>query len=124
MAGNPFDFSDITQGRPTGFGPGPITAGHPPVRWLVAGIVVAAVAVVTAAVFGRSVPVAFAAWALAGPVAIGLLAVFAVRDTRERSRPLYTSPSWTPTLYWSVIVVAAVGIALSAWRIADWAGRL
>lgn len=98
--------------------------GRPPVLWLVLGLVAAALGAVAAAVLGASSTIAFGAWAASGPLAIGLLAVFALGDTRQRARPVYNSPAWAPVLYWSVIAVAALGIGLSAWRIAEWAGQL
>ena len=98
--------------------------GQPPVVWLALGLVAAGLGAAAAAVLGASSTIAFASWAASGPLAIGLLAVFALRDTRQRARPVYNSPGWVPVLYWLVIAVAALGIGLSAWRIAEWAGQL
>ena len=44
-------------------------------------------------------------------------------DTRRRSESIYSAPRWATTLYWAVLVVCLVGIALAAWQIALWAGR-
>ena len=39
--------------------------------------------------------------------------------------PLYDDRgSLVPSLYWPAIVIAGAGLAISAWYIADWAGRL
>lgn len=82
------------------------------------------VAAVAAGVAGAAVPVALVSWVLAGPLAIGLLAVFVTRDARAQTRPVYVRPDWIGALYGVTIVIAAAGILLSAWRIADWVGRL
>ena len=100
------------------------TVGKPPLGWLVAALVVGLVGAVLA-FFGDNPVVAVVAWALAGPGAIGLLAVFAQRDVGQRALPIYiSSPGRTTALYWAAIAVAAVGIAVSAWYLALWAGRL
>ena len=98
--------------------------GKPPVGWLVAALAVGLAGAVVA-FLGRDPVLAILAWALAGPGAIGLLAVFAQRDVAQRALPIYlSSPGRTTALYWAAILVAAVGIAVSAWYIAQWAGRL
>ena len=66
---------------------------------------------------------ALAGWLLAGPLAIGALAVYTRVDTRRRSESIYSAPRWAARLYWAVLVVCLVGIALGAWQIALWAGR-
>jgi hypothetical protein len=102
------------------------TAG-PPLKWFavtlllaVAGVVLA---VISAASGGGVLVPALAGWLLAGPFAIGALAVYTRVDTRRRSESIYSAPRWTATLYWAVLVVCLVGIALGAWQIALWAGR-
>jgi len=96
-----------------------------PLRWLGLGIVTSVVAAVVALLYGTAVPVAFLCWALAGPVAIGLLGVHVLRATSVRAGPAtYTESGATVPLYWTALAVAAIGIGLSAWQIADWAGRL
>jgi hypothetical protein len=102
------------------------TAG-PPLKWFavtlllaVAGVVLA---VISAASGGGVLVPALAGWLLAGPLAIGALAVYTRVDTRRRSESIYSAPRWTATLYWAVLVVCLVGIALGAWQIALWAGR-
>lgn len=97
--------------------------GTPPWAWLLAALVVGLVAVVIALTLGASVLYAVGAWLLAGPVAIGLLAVFTQQDVRRRSLPIYAAPHWLPALYWSAVAVAGVGVLASAWNIAEWAGR-
>jgi hypothetical protein len=110
--------------------PGPdgvLTAGSPPTGWLVGavGAAVAGVAAVAVAIVLRISPwPAIAAWALAGPIAIGLLGAFSRSDIRQRARPIYSARASASALYWSAVAVAVIGIGLSAWQIADWAGRL
>ena len=102
------------------------TAG-PPLKWCavtlllaVAGVVLA---VISAASGGGVLVPALAGWLLAGLLAIGALAVYTRVDTRRRSESIYSAPRWTATLYWAVLGVCLVGIALGAWQIALWAGR-
>jgi hypothetical protein len=106
-------------------GSGAGTVGRPPLVWLAAGFVVAVLGVAEGLVLGLSdpVPYAFAAWAAAGPIAVGLLAVHAFRDTQQRALPVYAPPLWIRYLYGAVIVLAAVGIVISSIEIALWAGR-
>jgi hypothetical protein len=61
---------------------------------------------------------------LAGPVAIGVLAEFSRADTRRRTHAVYSAPRWVPNVYWAILVVCLLGIAVGAWHIALWAGRL
>jgi hypothetical protein len=37
---------------------------------------------------------------------------------------VYSAPTWTGSAYWLVLAVCLVGIAVAAWQIALWAGRL
>jgi hypothetical protein len=111
---------------------GTITAGTlatagPPLKWFVVALVLAAGGVVLALVSatggGGVITPALAGWLLAGPLAIGALAVYTRVDTRRRSESIYSAPRWASRLYWAVLVVCLVGIALGAWQIALWAGR-
>ena len=102
------------------------TAG-PPLTWFAVTLLLAmagvVLAVISAASGGGVLVPALAGWLLAGPLAIGALAVYTRVDTRRRSESIYSAPRWTATLYWAVLVVCLVGIALGAWQIALWAGR-
>jgi len=102
------------------------TAG-PPLKWFgvtsVLAVVGAVLALISAASGGGVLVTALAGWLLAGPLAIGALAVYTRVDTRRRSESIYSAPRWAATLYWAVLVVCLVGIALGAWQIALWAGR-
>jgi len=96
----------------------------PPVIWLIAAIGVGIVAAVLSALFGSAIIVAGLAWFAAGPVAIGLLGLFILRDTKESAKPFYARPSSTTLFYYGALVAAFVGIIVSALQIANWAGRL
>ena len=102
------------------------TAG-PPLTWFAVTLLLAmagvVLTVISAASGGGVLVPALAGWLLAGPLAIGALAVYSRVDTRRRSESIYSAPRWTTTLYWAVLVVCLVGIALGAWQIALWAGR-
>lgn len=100
-----------------------LTAARPPVMWLWLALAAGVVGGVLALILGQAIPVAVAAWVVAGPAAFTLLAHFTARDTRLRSAPLYVAPAWVPLLYRISVVIALVGIVCAAWRIADWAGR-
>lgn len=102
----------------------PRGAAGPPAGWLVAALVVALAAAAGALVLGADIGVAFLCWVLAGPAAIGLIAVFVLRDTLARSRPLYIRPPWMTPLRVVTVLAVVAGIAAGAWRIADWWGRL
>ncbi|GGK99763.1 hypothetical protein GCM10007382_19610 [Salinibacterium xinjiangense] len=93
-------------------------------RWVSIGIAAAVTGAVVAIVLGHAPPLAWLAWALAGPIAIGLFSIFSLRDTKQRAMPLYgerAAVTWTLRIGW---VLAFVGVVLAALRLADWAGRL
>lgn len=102
------------------------TAG-PPVVWFAVALALAVLGVGLAALSALSGPMiasAVGGWLLAGPLAIGALAVFSRVDTRRRTEAIYSAPTWTSTLYWVVLAVCLLGIAVGAWQIALWAGTL
>lgn len=97
--------------------------GKPPLFWLaLAGILVTAGLALAAAV-GRS-PYAIVAWTLAGPLAIGVLAVFTWFDTEQRTRPEYIGSAYTRIVYGLICAGAAGGVLLSGWLFANWWARL
>nr|WP_296779044.1 hypothetical protein [Rhodococcus sp. (in: high G+C Gram-positive bacteria)] len=84
----------------------------------------AAVAGIALAYFGlSSTAFAFAGWAAAGPLAIGLLAAHTMSDTKQRAKPFYSQPGWAAPTYWVVLAVAFIGVGFCSWLIADWAAR-
>jgi len=134
---DPFDFSagDRPSAPPpppsaprrsvAGAGPRGAVAPRVSLLWLGLGIATAATAAAVALWFGAVAPIAIVCWVLAGPVAIGLLAVHVLRATAVRAGPTaWTEPRAAVPLYWTALAVSAIGIGISAWRIADWAGRL
>ena len=101
------------------------TAG-PPLHWFAVALALAVAGVVLAgigALSGPNIATALIGWLLAGPVAIGALALYTRVDTRRRTEAIYSAPTWAPTLYWAVLGVCLLGIAVGAWQIALWAGR-
>jgi hypothetical protein len=121
-------------GQPTGtdaFGQtatsaGSLAAAGPPLHWFAVALALAVAGVALAAIgslTGGNIATALAGWLLAGPIAIGALAVYNRADTRRRTEAIYSTPTWTSTLYWAVLVVCLAGIAVGAWQIALWAGR-
>ncbi|NQX12320.1 hypothetical protein HQQ80_11840 [Microbacteriaceae bacterium VKM Ac-2855] len=113
---------------PTGCG-GTVAAPSPssvrtPVGWLIAGIAVALVSAAAALVLGTEPGIAVAAWALAGPVAIGLFAVYLLLDTRRRTQLMYSPPTWAPWVYRGGLVVVLLAVIACSGRIALWAGRV
>ncbi|GAB1813559.1 hypothetical protein [Mycobacterium sp. MUNTM1] len=108
-------------------GVGALTTAGPPLAWFAVALALALAGVALAGVSalgGPMIAAAVAGWLLAGPLAIGALAVFSRVDTRRRTEAIYSAPTWTSTLYWVVLAVCLVGIAVGAWQIALWAGTL
>ncbi len=106
---------------------GTLATAGPPLKWFAVALVLAMAGVVLALVSATSgggiFAPALAGWLLAGPIAIGALTMYSRVDTRRRSESIYSAPRWAATLYWAVLAVCLVGIALGAWQIALWAGR-
>ena len=104
-----------------------LTTAGPPLVWFAVALGLAVVGVGLAglsALNGPMIASAVGGWLLAGPLAIGALAVFSRVDTRRRTEAIYSAPTWTSTLYWVVLAVCLLGIAVGAWQIALWAGTL
>lgn len=135
-ASNPF--GPVTQPAPIGgvshagpsSGGGPaaspsatLTVAKPPVWLLFLAAGLALTAGIVALVWGAPA-VAIVCWFLAGPVAIGLLALFVLRDTSARASGLYAAPSWVQPMHYVAIGLCLMCILVPALRIADWVGRL
>lgn len=99
---------------------GPVRA---PLGWLFVGIL-AALAGLAIGVAWRSLLSAIGGWVLAGPVAIGLLATFLIKDAKGRQDPWYAIDGATPWLRRVLVVVALIAIAVNAWTIADAVARV
>ncbi len=98
-------------------------AAEPPVWWLLAAAITAIGGGLLAATLGFGGLLAISAWVLAGPVSIGLLAIFTTQDTRQRAVS-FSYPNWISRAYWTVLACALIGVTVSAWRLAGWVGRL
>jgi hypothetical protein len=101
-----------------------LTVAHPPVALFALAFALAAVGLAIGLAWGPRLGAAFAGWLLAGPVAIGVLAEYSRVDTRRRTHAVYSAPRWVPNVYWAILGVCLLGIAVGAWHIALWAGTL
>ncbi|MDN5726656.1 MAG: hypothetical protein L0G99_12115, partial [Propionibacteriales bacterium] len=94
----------------TGFGPAAepmqqLVTAKAPVQWLALAAGMAVVGLVLALVLGGLPPVAIGAWALAGPVAIGLLAYFMTADLKARAGAVYAAQAWVKIAYWVAVAL-------------------
>jgi hypothetical protein len=110
---------------PTGTSPSTqgLALAGPPLSLLGLALTLAAAGAVLAGVWGSALGAAAVGWLLAGPAAIGVLALYTLVDTRRRTDAVYSAPSWTSATYWAVVAVCLIGIAFGAWYLALWAGR-
>jgi hypothetical protein len=99
-----------------------LAVASPPVALFALAFALGAAGLAIGLVSGARVTAAFAGWLLAGPVAIGVLAEFSQVDTRRRTHAVYSAPRWVPNVYWAILGVCLLGIAVCAWRMALWAG--
>lgn len=128
---NPFT-SDANFAPPptgaTGFGGSPSADGSafevakPPVVLLGVAAGIGVVGIILGAV-GFGSWLAITGWVAAGPLAIGILALFVYRDTARRALPAYLSPDGIGFLYAGVVLVVVVGIVVSALGFAWWVGH-
>src|SRR6202790_375814 len=101
-----------------------LTVARPPLALFALAIALAATGLAIGLAWGPRLAAAVAGWLLAGPVAIGVLAEVSRADTRRRTHAVYSAPRWVPNVYWAILAVCLLGIAVGAWHIALWAGRL
>lgn len=64
------------------------------------------------------------AWFLAGPAAFGLVAFFANRDNRERSKGVYGRSPILGLAYWGAILLALAAVFWCAYQLALFVGKL
>ena len=122
-AGGGFDAQpEGAFGAPGGGSP-TLTLSRPPVFLLFIALAIAVVAAIVAGIFSQPV-LAIVCWVLAGPVAIGVLAFFVMRDNAARSVGVYSSPGWVRPFHIATSVVCFVAVIVPAVRIALWVGRL
>jgi hypothetical protein len=103
---------------------GALTVAGPPVALFALAFACAVAGLAIGVWWGPRVGAAFTGWLLAGPVAIGVLAEFSRVDTRRRTDAVYSAPRWVRDVYWAIVAVCLLGIAVGAWHIALWAGTL
>lgn len=121
-SGDPFAReAGVSTAMPSAGG-GAISVARPPAFLLLIAIGLAVAAAVLAGVLALP-GVAIGAWVVAGPIAIGLIALFVIRDTWARSSGVYAAPGWVKPLHWAAIVVCLLCILVPAIRIALWVGR-
>ncbi|MFB9164010.1 MULTISPECIES: hypothetical protein [Arthrobacter] len=105
-------------------GSAPLRPTNAPVVWLYAAVAASIIAMLVALLLGSTAAFAIGAWILAGPIAIALVAVFSIQDTRARTAALYSSSGFVSWLYRGAIVLSLIAVVISALKIADWVGRI
>lgn len=125
QGGNPFNSGD---GYPPASAPSSsstTTFSGPPTGLLIAaaGVAVLGVAIGVASLF--MLPwLSIVGWALAGPIAIGLMALYLSRDTARRSAAIYMRPDWVGPAYAGVAVLFVIAVLFTAYAVANWVGHL
>lgn len=99
-----------------------LTPVSPPTA-LLAVVAATAMAAVAIGVIGWANPLAVLGWVLAGPIAIGVLALFVHEDTKRRAAAIYVRPDWIKAAYVTVAVVVVAAIIVTALATAFWVGR-
>jgi len=108
----------------SGLSEGALAVARPPIALSALAFGLAVTGLVIGMLWGPRLSAALAGWLLAGPVAIGVLAEFSRIDIRRRTHAVYSAPRWVPNVYWAILGVCLLGIAVGAWHIALWAGTL
>jgi hypothetical protein len=108
----------------SGLSEGALAVARPPIALSALAFGLAVTGLVIGMLWGPRLSAALAGWLLAGPVAIGVLAEFTRLDTHRRANAVYSAPRWVGKLYWAIVGVCLLGIAVGAWHIAIWAGTL
>lgn len=105
------------------FGTGGLRRTGAPWPLLLAAVILA-VAGGSLAWFTGSGLVTIACWVAAGPLAMGLLALFIAKDAQARASGVYSRPAWVDALYWAGIGLSLAAVVGCALRIALWVGRI
>ena len=109
-------------GAPSGSSGESLEPVGPPLGILAAAALLAVAGIVVGAVFwGASL--SSLGWLLAGPLAIGVLALFTARDTARRTAAVYLRPDWITMAYAVVIVLIAAGVIVGSVGFAMWIGH-
>jgi len=98
-------------------------AGAAPTGLLVASLVTAFIGGVVGGALGGVPAIALAAWALAGPLTILLLALYQRADASRRAYALYSPPAWAPAMYTVAVILMLLAVVVCALQIALWVGR-
>ncbi|RFA19413.1 hypothetical protein [Subtercola boreus] len=69
-------------------------------------------------------PASVIGWAIAGPIAVSLLAIYAVGDARARLAPEYVARASATWVYRAALVVTSIAIVIDALSVGVWLGRL
>lgn len=96
----------------------------PPFVWLYLALAATLLSLVGGALSFSGGSIYIAAWAVGGPIAIGLLAVYSARETIAQTHLFYSFPLWLISVYRAAFVLSLLAVLLNAWRIANWAGHL
>jgi hypothetical protein len=90
-------------------------------------LVIAAICVVASlvlGVMGDGTPgLALSGWLLGGFAAVGVLALFTLRDFVRRTDAWYSENRVAAKLHDGLVVLAVAAVALNAYQLADWAAR-
>jgi hypothetical protein len=133
---DPFDFSryavrgqdpasaPLPGGESSGSHDAPLGVGHPPLVWLAVALAFAIIAILLAQLVIPQNALTILPWFLAGPVAMGALALFNFRDTAARALPVYAETNGARVLHVATVIGIVVAVAVTALHIALWVGRL
>lgn len=91
--------------------------------WIAAAAASAVAGGAVALVLAESLAFTLLGWFLAGPVAVGLLALFTARDTLQRVKFLYAAPPWVSPAYRVTVGLALISLVVAASRVADLVAR-
>lgn len=104
-------------------GPAIDSSVRTPYGWIVAAAACGALSLCLGSVAHGRFPLALLGWIVGGLCSIGLLTVFTIRDGRLRAGSWYVQLRWPDRARPVVILLAAVGVGLNAWWIADIVSR-
>ncbi|WP_394254123.1 hypothetical protein [Pseudoclavibacter helvolus] len=94
-----------------------------PVPLLAGAAGVAVVGAALAVLLGAPVFAALG-WLLSGPAAIGLVAAYMLTDTKRRTQPTYSPPTWVSGALIATLVIILLGVVAASLQLAFWVGRL
>ena len=95
-----------------------VTPNKPPMLWLGIGLVLIVAAFIVALI-GQTATTGLIGWVLAGPLAIGAMAMFVTADAKRRESGWYAPSDLAEWGRRILIIAALVAVALCAWFIAN-----